>query len=99
VREGVGEGVGRWFDDNVRRKVGDGRNTLFWYDTWVGDTPLRLKFPRLFELAVEKESKVGDMRRLGWDSNGNAWVWCNNPIFARFILLFIYVCLYVLVCE
>ena len=75
VREGVGEGVGRWFDVNVRMKVGDGRNTLFWYDTWVGDTPLQLKFPILFKLAVEKESKVGDMRRLGWDSNGNAWVW------------------------
>jgi len=75
VREGVGEGVGRWFDENVRMVVGDGRNTLFWYDTWIGDTPLWLKFPRLFELAVEKESKVEEMRRLGWDGNGRAWVW------------------------
>ena len=24
---------------------------------------------------------------------------CSSPIFARFILLFIYVCLYVLVCD
>ena len=55
--------------------VGDGRNTLFGYDTWIGDTTLRLKFPRLFELAVEKESKVEEMRRLGWDGNGRAWVW------------------------
>jgi len=29
---GVGVGVGSWFDDNLRRVVGDGRNTLFWYD-------------------------------------------------------------------
>jgi len=33
VREGVGERVGRWFDDNTRRVLGDGRDTLFWYDT------------------------------------------------------------------
>jgi len=28
VREGVGEGVGRWFDDNIRRVVGDGQDTF-----------------------------------------------------------------------
>ena len=75
VREGVGMGVGRWFDENVRMVVGNGRNTLFRYDTWIGDTPLQLQFPGLFELVVEKESKVEEMRPLGWDSNGRAWVW------------------------
>ena len=43
VREGVGEGVGNWFEENIRRVVGDGRDTFFWYDTWVGDVQLRLK--------------------------------------------------------
>ena len=55
--------------------VGDGRDTLLWYDNWVGDIPLRIKYPRLFELAVDKESKVGDMGRLGWDGDGRVWVW------------------------
>lgn len=32
VREGVGEGVGNWFEDNTRWVVGDGQSTLFWYD-------------------------------------------------------------------
>ena len=45
LRDGVSEGVRRWFDENIRKVVGDGRNTLFWYDTWIGDIPLRLKFP------------------------------------------------------
>ena len=58
VSEGICEGVGGWFDENVRREVGNGRNTLLWYDTWIGDTLLRFQFPRLFELAVENESKV-----------------------------------------
>jgi len=52
IHEGVGEGVGNWFDDNIRRVIGHGRDTLFWYDKWIGDMLLRLKFPRLFDLAT-----------------------------------------------
>jgi len=29
VRRGIGQDVGSWFDDNLRRVVGDGKNTLF----------------------------------------------------------------------
>jgi len=75
VWEGVGEGVGRWFDDNTRRVIGDGRDTLFWYDTWVGEMPLRVRFPRLFDLVVVKECTVEEMWRLGWGEGGEAWVW------------------------
>jgi len=74
VREGVGEGVGRWFDDNTRRVIGDGRDTLFWYDTWVGELPLRVRYPRLFDLAVLKECMVEEMSRLGWGER-RARVW------------------------
>lgn len=45
------------------------------FGKWVRDIPLRLKFPRLFELAVEKESSVEHMGRLRWEINGEAWVW------------------------
>jgi len=75
VQEGIGEGVGHWFDDNVRRVVGDGRDTMFWYDNWIGDIPLRYKFPRLFDLAESKERTVEEMSRLGWEEEGLAWVW------------------------
>jgi len=75
IREGLGEGMGRWFDDNIRRVIGDGRNTLFWYDNWVGGTPLRFKFPRLFDLVVSKECSVEDMWRGGWEVGGGGWEW------------------------
>jgi hypothetical protein len=75
IREGIGVGVGNWFESNVSKVVGDGRNTLFWYDKWCGDISLRMKFPRLFDLAVEKESTVRDMERCGWGFGGRAWVW------------------------
>jgi hypothetical protein len=35
-REGVGLSVGRWFENNIRRKVSDGKNTPFWKDKWLG---------------------------------------------------------------
>jgi hypothetical protein len=36
VREGAGLSVGRWFENNIHRKVGDGENTSFWRDKWLG---------------------------------------------------------------
>ena len=75
IRDGVGEGVGSWFEDNLRRVVGNGRNTLFWYDRWMGDLPLKLKYPCLFDLVVSKECSVEEMWRLGWMEGGRVWVW------------------------
>ena len=75
VRGRVNEGVGSWFDGNVRRMVGDGRTTLFWFDHWVGEMPLRIKFSRLFDLAINKECMVEEMASLGWEVEGRAWEW------------------------
>ena len=71
----VGEGVGSWFEDNTRRIVSDGRDTLFWHNIWVGEIPLRIKFPRLYDLAVNKECSVEEMGRLGWEDGGREWGW------------------------
>ncbi|XP_024628771.1 uncharacterized protein [Medicago truncatula] len=62
IHDGVGEGVGHWFDNNVRRVVGNGRGTSFWHDIWVGEIPLKFKFLCLFELSVDKECSVEVMR-------------------------------------
>ena len=72
VRDGVGSGLGSWFEDNTRRVVGNGRNTFFWTDNWLGGSPLRLQFSCLYELSVHKEYSVEDMARLRWKEGGNA---------------------------
>lgn len=93
VREGVGEGVSNWFEENIRRVVGDWRDTLFSHDTWLGDVSLRVKFSRLFDLAVEKESSVEDMWRRGWDGDGGrGWrrrliAWEEESMRERYVLL------------
>jgi len=75
IRAGAAEGVGSWFEDNVRRDVGGGSGTYFWMDNWVGGVPLRVKFPRIFDLAVDRWVNVEEMSRRGWEEGGAAWVW------------------------
>jgi len=41
-----------WFHANVSQVVGDGKNTLFWSDAWVGGVSFRGRFNRLYELSA-----------------------------------------------
>ena len=65
-------GVGSWFDDNVRRVINGGGTTYFWTDNWVGGVPLRICFPRLFDLSVDKGVTVEVMASKGWGVGGGA---------------------------
>ena len=64
-----------WFLGNVNLFVGDGKNTLFWSDVWVGGIAFRDRFNRLFELSLLKEESIFGMHSLGWGSEGRAWRW------------------------
>nr|GEW47700.1 hypothetical protein [Tanacetum cinerariifolium] len=57
------------FVSHYKKRVGDGHNTQFWYDYWVFDQPLRVRFPRLFAFDTDKESTVAS--KLGSSSNGD----------------------------
>ncbi|XP_024636496.1 uncharacterized protein [Medicago truncatula] len=50
--------------------VGDGADTLFWHDLWLGGVSFRVRFSRLFELAVGKSCTVSYMSSYGWDVGG-----------------------------
>jgi hypothetical protein len=75
IRDGVGGVRDGWFGEGVARKVGDGTDTLFWTDPWVGGTPLCERFGRLFDLAASKSRTVAEMCGSGWGPGGEAWVW------------------------
>jgi len=64
-----------WFRHNVSRVLGNGKNTWFWSEVWVGEVSLRDRFPRLFELSLFKDMSVFDMCHLGWGVEGRAWSW------------------------
>ncbi|GAU10361.1 hypothetical protein TSUD_422740, partial [Trifolium subterraneum] len=64
VRSGGGMVDNRWLLDNMVRKIGDGRGTLFWKDPWLAEGEpviLERSFSRLFELAENKLATVYDM--------------------------------------
>lgn len=39
----------------------------------MGGVPLRIRFPRLFELAENKWATMEDMEMRGWEVRGDAW--------------------------
>lgn len=55
----------------IRKKIGDGRDTLFWHDVWLGNIPLKSIFPRLFLISALKNSTVAS--NCFWD--GLEWKW------------------------
>ena len=73
--EGLGEGVGCWFDNNTRRVVGNGQSTFFWHDIWVWEIPLKLKFLHLFDLSVDKDCSVERMTRSLGAVDGRERLW------------------------
>ncbi|GJZ45079.1 RNA-directed DNA polymerase, eukaryota, reverse transcriptase zinc-binding domain protein [Tanacetum coccineum] len=50
---------GEWSLHNAK-KIGNGCNTLFWLDTWIGNEPLKDSFPRLFKLKSNPLALVCD---------------------------------------
>ena len=75
IRDGVGDSERGWFAERVSKVIGDGTNTLLWYDRWLGDTPLCRRFAWLFELASDKLCSVSGLWARGWGEEGDAWRW------------------------
>ncbi|GJR32202.1 RNA-directed DNA polymerase, eukaryota [Tanacetum coccineum] len=42
----------------AKRRLGNGENTLFWEDKWIGEVTLKTKYPRLFALEHHKSITV-----------------------------------------
>ncbi|GKC00277.1 RNA-directed DNA polymerase, eukaryota [Tanacetum coccineum] len=53
---------GKGFDflSYCKKRIGDGNDTRFWYDIWIGDKSLQELFPRLFALELDKEISVAE---------------------------------------
>ncbi|XP_071739984.1 uncharacterized mitochondrial protein AtMg00310-like [Rutidosis leptorrhynchoides] len=59
--------VGIDFTRSMVRTIGNGNNTSFWQDPWLGNTPLKITYSRLFRLEVNQDAKVCD--RVIWQSH------------------------------
>ncbi|GAU45198.1 hypothetical protein TSUD_139030 [Trifolium subterraneum] len=75
IRNGDDADGGSWFGDHIERIVGNGESTSFWKDEWLDGESLKSTFGRLFDLCLNKDVSVVDMRRLRWGPGGNGWMW------------------------
>ncbi|GAU21182.1 hypothetical protein TSUD_10990 [Trifolium subterraneum] len=66
---------GTWFAESIVRRVGDGNDTFFWNDSWLGCVPLSVRFRRLYELSLHQTSTVDAMCVKGWEEGEAAWQW------------------------
>nr|GEW96418.1 RNA-directed DNA polymerase, eukaryota [Tanacetum cinerariifolium] len=54
------KGKGFEFWSHCKKRIGDGFDTRFWFDLWIGDSPLHIRFHRLLALELDKEISVAD---------------------------------------
>ncbi|GJX59347.1 RNA-directed DNA polymerase, eukaryota [Tanacetum coccineum] len=59
-------------------RVGNGMNTSFWNDCWIGDSMLKHLFPRLFALETIKDISVADKFCVPITCSFRTWVWDLN---------------------
>ncbi|GJY98462.1 RNA-directed DNA polymerase, eukaryota [Tanacetum coccineum] len=43
---------------HMKKKVGNGDNTSLWNDVWIAEVPLKLLYPRLYALVLDRHSSV-----------------------------------------
>jgi len=75
IQDGDGLVSDGWFSDNLSLNVGNGANTLFWLDRWVGKVHTCVRFRRLYDLSDNKLAIVAQMSGWGWNEGGEAWKW------------------------
>ncbi|XP_071740629.1 uncharacterized protein [Rutidosis leptorrhynchoides] len=59
--------------------VGKGLDTSFWSDVWLGDSPLKVTYPRLYRLELNKDAAVAN--RISFDAGAAvfSWSWSTQP--------------------
>jgi hypothetical protein len=55
-------------------KVNNGERTHFWGDAWCGSTPLKYKYPLLYNLCNEIDITVADAARRNWFFTYRRWL-------------------------
>jgi hypothetical protein len=59
----IGSNLGtNWFARSVKRSMGNSASTSFWLDIWVGNSPLKDRFPRLYSISNKKDAMVADTK-------------------------------------
>ncbi|GJY19819.1 RNA-directed DNA polymerase, eukaryota, reverse transcriptase zinc-binding domain protein [Tanacetum coccineum] len=44
----------------ARRRIGNGADSMFWEDLWIGEKTLKIQYPRLYSLELHKDISVAE---------------------------------------
>jgi hypothetical protein len=47
-------------------KINSGRSVSFWLDPWMGEKPLCVIYPVLYDLSLDQKKSVSDIAENGW---------------------------------
>jgi hypothetical protein len=80
-----------WFAEALEKRVRDGALTSFWRDCWIGITPLKHRFPRIFSISNQQVATVSSMG--SWVDGVWRWelIWRRNffdweiPLYQEFM--------------
>ncbi|KAL6510920.1 hypothetical protein OROGR_022044 [Orobanche gracilis] len=70
-----GKTLGSYFE----ALVGDGSLISFWMDSWLREDPLRIVYPHLFRLEIDKWTVVADRIRVVSGTKILQWKWRKDP--------------------
>ncbi|GJR75597.1 RNA-directed DNA polymerase, eukaryota [Tanacetum coccineum] len=59
----------------LKKKVGNGVHTLFWKDSWINGTPLKIIFPRVYALENRKDITVAEKLNDADLYAKDRWIW------------------------
>ncbi|GJV74764.1 RNA-directed DNA polymerase, eukaryota [Tanacetum coccineum] len=65
----------------LQKCVNNGASTKFWYETWLGNSPLQHQYPRLFRLALNKECLLRECWNNDWCLNWTRPISSGKPSF------------------
>lgn len=54
--------------NTLKKRLGDGKNTRFWEDWWVGSKPLKEAYPSLYFISNDHGISVSDAIDKGWSN-------------------------------
>ncbi|KAJ0917919.1 putative reverse transcriptase zinc-binding domain-containing protein [Helianthus annuus] len=67
------------FDSLIKGDVGDGADIRFWLDPWLRNEPLKVSFPNLFRLELDKCCKVKERVVVPESNPSDSWKWRSVP--------------------
>ncbi|XP_071726422.1 uncharacterized protein [Rutidosis leptorrhynchoides] len=68
------------FSKSFKKILGDGCDTRFWTENWLGNMALKNKFKRLFRLEASQSAAVSDRLQIqNWSVMGK-WAWVRDPV-------------------